>query len=331
MPITTCVFDAYGTLVRRDRRRAAGGGRAGFRRDRATTGRSWPNIGGSSSCSIPGCAPSPGRMTISGRSRRTGWTGRWRRPAITATPPCASGCWRSTGNLQAYPEVPDMLAALKDGGLNTAILSNGSPAMLDGAVNSAGIGDVLDACLSVESVGIFKPDASVYDLVGQHFGCTNDERAVRLLQRLGRGGGDRLRLYHRLGQPQRRSDGPPALDTRTTCCNDLTGIPALAGRLMAAFHHLRRADRCITPTRAQGLPILCLAGLTRTGADFDYVAPHLAGHRLITHGLSRARAVRFRPGLAAITPCPWNAATCWNCWSIWGWTRSRSSAPRAAG
>jgi pimeloyl-ACP methyl ester carboxylesterase len=30
-----------------------------------------------------------------------------------------------------------------------------------------------------------------------------------------------------------------------------------------------------------GLPILCLAGLTRDGRDFDYVAPHLAGHRLI--------------------------------------------------
>lgn len=30
-----------------------------------------------------------------------------------------------------------------------------------------------------------------------------------------------------------------------------------------------------------GLPILCLAGLTRTTADFDYVTPHLSGHRLI--------------------------------------------------
>ncbi len=30
-----------------------------------------------------------------------------------------------------------------------------------------------------------------------------------------------------------------------------------------------------------GLPILCLAGLTRTSADFDYVTPHLAGNRLI--------------------------------------------------
>jgi pimeloyl-ACP methyl ester carboxylesterase len=32
----------------------------------------------------------------------------------------------------------------------------------------------------------------------------------------------------------------------------------------------------------EGLPILCLAGLTRTGSDFDYVAPHLAGNRIIT-------------------------------------------------
>lgn len=74
-------------------------------------------------------------------------------------------------DLQAYPEVPDMLAALKAGGMQTAILSNGSPPMLDGAVDSAGIGDVLDDVLSVESVGIFKPDRRVYDLVGQRFNC----------------------------------------------------------------------------------------------------------------------------------------------------------------
>ncbi len=74
--------------------------------------------------------------------------------------------------LAAYPEVPAMLQALKADGLATAILSNGSPEMLDGAVSSAGIGDVLDAVLSVEDVGVFKPDARVYDLVGRHFGCT---------------------------------------------------------------------------------------------------------------------------------------------------------------
>lgn len=77
--------------------------------------------------------------------------------------------------LQAYSEVPAMLANLKAVGLNTAILSNGSPAMLDGAVNSAGLGDVLDDVLSVESVGIFKPDWRVYDLVGERFSSTNSE------------------------------------------------------------------------------------------------------------------------------------------------------------
>lgn len=75
--------------------------------------------------------------------------------------------------LAAYPEVPAMLRALKDAGYKTAILSNGSPQMLAGAVDSAGLGDVLDDVLSVESVGIFKPAAAVYDLVGQRFG---DER-----------------------------------------------------------------------------------------------------------------------------------------------------------
>lgn len=77
--------------------------------------------------------------------------------------------------LQAYPEVPVMLKALKDAGMNTAILSNGSPAMLDGAVQSAGLGGVLDDVLSVESVGVFKPDSRVYDLVGERFCCARGE------------------------------------------------------------------------------------------------------------------------------------------------------------
>lgn len=77
--------------------------------------------------------------------------------------------------LQAYPEVPMMLADLKKSGVTTAILSNGSPDMLAAAVESAGIGDRLDAVLSVEEVGIFKPDARVYDLVGARFGTSPEE------------------------------------------------------------------------------------------------------------------------------------------------------------
>ncbi len=130
--------------------------------------------------------------------------------------------------LQAYPEVPGMLAALKAAGLETAILSNGSPAMLEGAVSSAGIGDVLDDTLSVESVGIFKPDARVYDLVGARFGCTKSE--VLFVSSNGwdagcaTGYGFETAWVNRAGEPMDRLPWTPA-----HVLTDLTGIPALAG------------------------------------------------------------------------------------------------------
>lgn len=77
--------------------------------------------------------------------------------------------------LTAFPEVPEMLKTLKERGVSTAILSNGSPDMLDGAVQSAGIGDALDDVLSVESVGVFKPADAVYDLVPERFSCGRHE------------------------------------------------------------------------------------------------------------------------------------------------------------
>lgn len=77
--------------------------------------------------------------------------------------------------LAAYKEVPKMLATLKAAGKSCAILSNGSPDMLEGAVDFAGIEVYLDAVLSVEQVGIFKPSAKVYDLVGARFDCAPSE------------------------------------------------------------------------------------------------------------------------------------------------------------
>ncbi|WP_208354662.1 haloacid dehalogenase type II [Pseudaestuariivita rosea] len=73
--------------------------------------------------------------------------------------------------LDAYPEAYDMLQALKARGLTTAILSNGTAAMLDGAISLAGVGGMLDAVLSAEDIEVFKPHAKVYDMVGQRFGC----------------------------------------------------------------------------------------------------------------------------------------------------------------
>ena len=74
--------------------------------------------------------------------------------------------------LDAFSEVPTVLSALKSQGNSTAILSNGSPKMLSSAIAAAGISDSLDAVLSAESAGIFKPHRQVYDLVVDRFVCS---------------------------------------------------------------------------------------------------------------------------------------------------------------
>lgn len=66
--------------------------------------------------------------------------------------------------LDAFPEVAATLERLKQAGLKTAILSNGSPAMLDAAVQHASISHLVDAVLSVEEVGVYKPHPKVYQL-----------------------------------------------------------------------------------------------------------------------------------------------------------------------
>ncbi|MEO0822149.1 MAG: haloacid dehalogenase type II [Pseudomonadota bacterium] len=77
--------------------------------------------------------------------------------------------------LPAYDEVARVLYALRAEGRQMAILSNGAPDMLEGAVQSAGLTEYLDAVLSAEQVGVFKPSPAVYDLVGQVFGVTRRE------------------------------------------------------------------------------------------------------------------------------------------------------------
>ena len=66
--------------------------------------------------------------------------------------------------LEAYPEVVDVLTKLKDSGKKTAILSNGEPSMLIAAAKSAKIYPLLDGVLSIEKVGIFKPHPSTYQI-----------------------------------------------------------------------------------------------------------------------------------------------------------------------
>jgi len=71
--------------------------------------------------------------------------------------------------LDAFPDARAALRALKAKGLRTAILSNGNPRMLDGAVTAAGIGSDLDAVLSVDAIRIYKPQPAVYALVTDTF------------------------------------------------------------------------------------------------------------------------------------------------------------------
>ncbi len=67
-------------------------------------------------------------------------------------------------SLDCYPEVPEALSLLKARGFKLAILSNGTPEMLDSAVKKSGISDLIDVTISVEEIKIFKPDPSVYQL-----------------------------------------------------------------------------------------------------------------------------------------------------------------------
>ncbi|MEL6167609.1 MAG: haloacid dehalogenase type II [Pseudomonadota bacterium] len=132
--------------------------------------------------------------------------------------------------LEAYPEVPEMLARLKADGRRTAILSNGSPGMLEDAIASAGIGAQLDAVLSVEEVGVFKPDPSVYDLVGRHLGTDRGE--VLFASSNGWDAASAARYgfvtvwVNRAGAPAERLPAPS-----DHMLADLTKIPALVDRL----------------------------------------------------------------------------------------------------
>jgi 2-haloacid dehalogenase len=226
MPITTCVFDAYGTLF--DVNAAARG--AANERGHEGFAALWPKIAEDWRAkqlqyswlrAVAGQHCDFWQVTQDGLDwamQASGLDDAGLRARLLAL------YWQ----LSAYPEVPAMLAALKAAGLQTAILSNGSPAMLQGAVKSAGIGAFLDAVLSVESVGVFKPHASVYALVGRHFGCTPDQ--VLFVSSNGwdaafaAGVGFNTVWVNRAGLPVDRLPARPQ-----HFLTDLTRIPGLAG------------------------------------------------------------------------------------------------------
>ena len=73
-------------------------------------------------------------------------------------------------HLAPFPEARGTLETLRGRGLRTGILSNGSVTMLTAAVKNAGLKDALDAVLSVDKLGIYKPRPEVYQLACDRFG-----------------------------------------------------------------------------------------------------------------------------------------------------------------
>ncbi len=66
--------------------------------------------------------------------------------------------------LSPYKEVHEVLIKLKEKNFKLAILSNGTPSLLDELVKSNNLENLFDDLFSVEQVGIYKPDSKVYDM-----------------------------------------------------------------------------------------------------------------------------------------------------------------------
>ncbi len=129
--------------------------------------------------------------------------------------------------LAPFREAPWCLAELKAAGRTSAILSNGSHDMLEAAVETSGLGDWLDAVMSVDAVGVFKPARAVYDLVGARFGT--EPRDVLFVSANGwdvcsaAAYGFRTVWVNRAGLPVDRLPGRP-----DHVVADLSTVPALA-------------------------------------------------------------------------------------------------------
>ena len=130
--------------------------------------------------------------------------------------------------LDAYPEVKDVLTALKAGGIKTAILSNGSPKMLASAVENAGIEDVLDDTFSVDSIGTYKPHPSVYQMAVDGLDVEAGRICFMSSNAWDAAGaanfGFRVVWVNRFGQPQERIPGDPEHEITT-----LEALPPLLG------------------------------------------------------------------------------------------------------
>ncbi len=94
---------------------------------------------------------------------------------LTAEPAQFDALVDAYNTLSPYPEAMEALAALK--GHRLAILSNGSPSMLDALVRNTGLDRLLEAVISVDAARAYKPDPRAYAVVQQRLGVAPEDVA----------------------------------------------------------------------------------------------------------------------------------------------------------
>jgi 2-haloacid dehalogenase len=125
-----------------------------------------------------------------------------------------------------FPEVPSVLAQLRKAGFTTAILSNGSPTMLDSAVRAAGLSKLFDAVLSADAVQVFKPHPRVYAYGLEQLGLRADQVSFQSSNAWDAYGashfGLRVAWCNRYGHRAERLPGSPDFEIR-----NLSELPEL--------------------------------------------------------------------------------------------------------
>jgi len=77
--------------------------------------------------------------------------------------------------LSPFKEVPEVLKALTEKKFKLAILSNGTPSLLNELVNSNNLNNIFDDLFSIEQVGVYKPDSKVYDVPVKKYEIQKEE------------------------------------------------------------------------------------------------------------------------------------------------------------
>jgi len=121
--------------------------------------------------------------------------------------------------LPAFPDARRALAELHTRDVRSMILSNGTRAMLEQAVQAAGLGQLIDGVLSVDSVGAYKPDSRVYRIAEDALAVGKDQivfvSANGWDAYAGSAYGFRAIWCNRLGAPFERLPGMPEHEIRS--------------------------------------------------------------------------------------------------------------------